>query len=94
MNTFELHSQVNKILKDGYSTLRILKLLERYAPYHIRKQLCESLILSKLDYCNILCKTLLQYQKIDWRNFYNPVQVLLNANTDEKMMLQILNGYC
>ena len=94
MNTFELHSQVNKILKDGYSTLRILKLLERYATYHIRKQLCESLILSKLDYCNILCKTLLQYQKIDWRNFYNPVQVLLNANTDEKMMLQILNGYC
>ena len=94
MNTFELHSQVNKILKDGYSTLQILKLLERYAPYHIRKQLCESLILSKLDYCNILFKTLLQYQKIDWRNFYNPVQVLLNANTDEKMMLQILNGYC
>ena len=26
---FELHSQVNKILKDGYSTLRTLKLLER-----------------------------------------------------------------
>ena len=30
---FELHSHVNKILKDGYSTLRILKLLKRYAPY-------------------------------------------------------------
>ena len=42
---FEIHSHVNKILKDGYSTLRILKLLERYAQYYIRKQLCESLIL-------------------------------------------------
>ena len=60
---FEIHSHVNKILKDGYSTLRILKLLKRYAPYYIRKQLCESLILSKLDYCNILFKTLPQYQK-------------------------------
>ena len=60
---FELHSHVNKILKDGYSTLRILKLLKRYAPYYLRKQLCESLILSKLDYCNILFKTLPQYQK-------------------------------
>ena len=83
----ELHSHDNKILKDGYSTLRILKLLKCYAPYYIRKQLCESLILSKLDYCNILFKTLPQYQKIDWRNFYNPVQVSLNANTDAKMTL-------
>ena len=60
---FELHSHVNKILKDSYSTLRILKLLKRYAPYYIRKQPYESLILSKLDYCNILFKTLRQYRK-------------------------------
>ena len=60
---FELHSHVNKILKDDYSTLRIFKLLKRYAPYYIRKQLCESLILSKLGYCNVLFKTLRQYQK-------------------------------
>ena len=26
-------------------------------------------------------------KKIDWRNFYNPVQVSLNANTDAKMTL-------
>ena len=38
---FELRSDVNKILKDGYSTLQILKLLKRYAPYYLRKQLCE-----------------------------------------------------
>ena len=31
---------------------------------------------------------------LQWRNFYSPLQVLLNANTDAKMALQILNGYC
>ena len=31
---------------------------------------------------------------LQWRNFYSPLQVLLNANTDAKMTLQILNGYC
>ena len=31
---------------------------------------------------------------LQWRNFYSLLQVLLNANTDAKMTLQILNGYC
>ena len=59
---FELHFHVHKTLKDGYSTLRILKLLKRYTLYYLRKQLCESLILSMLEYCNILFKTLPQNQ--------------------------------
>ena len=57
MNTFELHSHVNKIWKDGCPTLRTLQLLKRYTPYYLQKQLCESY------YCNILFKTLPQYQK-------------------------------
>ena len=32
----------------------MLKQLRRFTPYNIRKQLAEALILSKLDYCNIL----------------------------------------
>ena len=60
---FKLHFNVNKILKDGYSTLRTLKLFKRYTSYYVGKQLCKSLILSMLDYCNILCKALPQYQK-------------------------------
>ena len=31
---FELHSHVNEILKDGYSSLRTLKLLKCYTPYY------------------------------------------------------------
>ena len=54
-----LHSRVNKILKDDYSTSQTLKLLKGYTPYYLRKQLCE--LLSKLDYCKILSKTLPQY---------------------------------
>ena len=41
---FELHSHVNKISKDDYSTLRTLKLLKHYAPYYLRNQLSTSLI--------------------------------------------------
>ena len=37
----ELHSHVNNILKDGYSTLPTLKLLKCYTPCYLQKQLCE-----------------------------------------------------
>ena len=60
---FELHSRVNKILKDGYSTLRTLKLIKHYTTYYLRKQPCESLILSIKLMQNILFKTLPKYQK-------------------------------
>ena len=39
-------------------------LLLQYPPFNVGKQLCESLILSKLDYYNILFKSLPKYQKI------------------------------
>ena len=32
----------------------MLKKLRRFTPYNIRKQIAEALILSKLDYCNVL----------------------------------------
>ena len=56
MQNFELHFHVNKILKDGCSRLRTLELLKRYTPYYLRKQLCESLILSKLDIAGFYSK--------------------------------------
>ena len=59
---FELYTHVRNIFKNGYSTLKILKKLKRYTSYQTRKHLVESLILSKIDYCNVLFKGLPKYQ--------------------------------
>ena len=44
----------NKMLKSAYSKLYQLRKLRRFAPFKLRKHLAESLILSKIDYCNVL----------------------------------------
>ena len=51
---FYLDKHISKLLKDCYSSLSMLKKLKRYTTLPVRKQLTESLILSKLDYCNNL----------------------------------------
>ena len=58
----ELYTHVRNILKNGYSTLKILKKLERYTSYQTRKHLGQSFILSKIDYCKVLFKGLPKYQ--------------------------------
>ena len=50
------------MLKDSYSHLSILTKLKRYTSQSVRKQLVESLIFSRLDYCNNLFIDLPQYQ--------------------------------
>ena len=42
--------------------MKILKKLKHYASHQTRKHLVESLILSKVDYCNVLFKVLPKYQ--------------------------------
>ena len=49
-------------LKNSYSTLKILKKIKRYTSCQTRKHLIESLILSKIDYYNVLFKELPKYQ--------------------------------
>ena len=58
---FELYTHVRNIFKNGYSALKILKKIKRYTSYQTRKHLVESLILSKIDYCNVLFKGLPKY---------------------------------
>ena len=58
---FELYTSVRNIFKNGFSALKILK-LKRYTSYQTRKHLVESLILSKICYCNVLFQGLPKYQ--------------------------------
>lgn len=39
------------------ATLTVFKKLRNFAPFHFRKRLAESLVLSKLDYCNLVYTT-------------------------------------
>ena len=56
-----LNYHISKMLKDSYSHLSILKKLKRYTSQFVRKQLVESLVFSRLDYCNSLFIDLPQY---------------------------------
>ena len=51
---FQLGKHISKLLKDCYSSLSMLKKVKRYTLLAVRKQLIESLILSRLNYCNNL----------------------------------------
>lgn len=46
--------QVNSVLKSAYGTLRALKNFKRFTPYKVRKSLAEALILSILNYGNVV----------------------------------------
>ena len=40
----------------------MLRKLKNFAPFHIRKRLVETLVLSKLDYCNVVFSAMPDYQ--------------------------------
>ena len=42
------------VIKSCYAKLAQLRKIKRYTSYNVRKQLAHSLIISKLDYCNLL----------------------------------------
>ena len=46
------NEHIKKTTRSAHQTLRTLALLKRYTPYHLRKQLAEALVLSKIDYGN------------------------------------------
>ena len=47
-------TEVTKILSSCYGALAILRKIRHLAPFKVRKQLAECLVLSKLDYCNTI----------------------------------------
>ena len=52
--------QLNVLIKSCFGKLAVLRKLKRYTSFINRKRLAESLILSKLDYCNVLYTGLTQ----------------------------------
>ena len=54
--TWKIHT--NKVIKDCFSTLRTLRSISWLLPYQVKKQLATTLILSKLDYGNVVTSNL------------------------------------
>ena len=52
--TLRWEKHVNETVSSCYACLAILRKLRNMAPFQPRKQLAESLILSKLDYCDVV----------------------------------------
>ena len=46
--------QINNIIKSAHATLRALKRFRRFTPMNVRKTLAEALVLSKMNYCNVV----------------------------------------
>ena len=53
---------VTALLSSCYTVLAVLRRLRNLAPYHIRKHLMESLVMSKLDYGCVVFSPLPEYQ--------------------------------
>ena len=53
---------ITALLTSCYAALAVLRKLCNLVPYHVRKQLVESLVLSKLDYGCVVCYPLPDYQ--------------------------------
>ena len=66
----DFYMHIKKNLKDGCSMLKILKKLKRFALYETWKHLVVSLVLSKVDYCNIFFKDFWNTQDKELINFY------------------------
>ena len=67
-------SHVNSIIKASYGILRPLKTFKRFTPFKVRKSLAESLVLSRLNYINIVFGQLPKY-------FQNCLQRVQNSAT-------------
>jgi len=55
-------THINKIIKSSQGTLRALRRFSRFTPFHVRKTLAETMILSKLNYGNVVFAQIPKYQ--------------------------------
>ena len=55
-------THINEIIKSSQGTLRALRKFSRFTPFHVRKTLAETMILSKLNYSNVVYAQIPKYQ--------------------------------
>ena len=60
---FNWKKHINNITKNCYTTISFLRKIRKYTLITVRKQLTDSLILLKLDYCNELLFGILKYRR-------------------------------
>ena len=78
-------------MKYHYSMLKILEKNKRYVSYQTWKHLVESLILSKVDYCNVT----LTCRANQWASFYmigTSVMKELRLNESRYVALYVVSG--
>ncbi|XP_057299344.1 uncharacterized protein LOC130629967 [Hydractinia symbiolongicarpus] len=52
---------INNVIKSSHSTLRALRKFSRFTPFHVRKTLAETLILSRISYGNVVFSQIPDY---------------------------------
>lgn len=55
-------SHLNEVVSKCYKTLQTLRKFKRLTSFGLRKNLAEALVLSKIDYCNIVYNNLPEYK--------------------------------
>ena len=75
-------NHINEVTKSCYATLSVLRKIKKLTPFNVRKQLSESLVLSKLDYCSAVFDPLTQVQERRLQKVQNTAAAF------------VLNRYC
>ena len=68
-------SHVNSIVKASYEILRTSKTFKHFTPFKAHKSLAESLLLSKLNYSNVVFGQVPKYQSI-FKTVYNVYKIV------------------
>ena len=82
------NEQINIITKSTYGILRVLKSFKRFTPFTTRKCLVESLVLSRINYCNVVFGQMSNYLVNDYSEFRIMLQDLFLE--DMPMLLRSL----
>ena len=77
---------ISKLIRSVFLSLKPPRQLKRFTPYHVRKNLAEALVLSKLDYANALFYNIPKYPETRCRVYRLLLLVLFIVNTPKRLI--------